>query len=156
MRVRSNSKITSLLLCVMLIVAMALTTTGCNGNLGKDPLTGTQTGQTTEQNTEIKTTVLGQGATKFLFTVVDKEGKETRFEIHTDKKMVGEALMELKLIEGEEEQFGLYVKKVNGITADYDTDGTYWAFYVNGEYASSGVDTTQIREGDTYSFKVGK
>lgn len=156
MRVRSNTRITSLLLCVMLIVAMALTTTGCNGNLGKDPLTGTENGQTTEQNTESEVTVLGQGETKFLFTVVDKDGKETKFEIHTDKKMVGEALLELKLIEGEDSQFGLYVKKVNGITADYDVDGTYWAFYVNGEYASSGVDTTEIKAGETYSFKVGK
>lgn len=50
----------------------------------------------------------------------------------------------------------LYVKTVNGITADYDTDQTYWAFYVNGEYASTGVDSTPVNEGDTYEFKVEK
>ena len=49
-----------------------------------------------------------------------------------------------------------YVKKVNGITADYDADQTYWAFYVNGEYATAGVDSTTIEEGATYSFKVEK
>ena len=49
-----------------------------------------------------------------------------------------------------------YEKTVNGITADYDTDGSYWAFYVNGEYASSGVDSTPVVDGDTYSFKVEK
>ncbi len=87
-----------------------------------------------------------------LFT--DKDGNETQFEIHTDKEMVGEALQELNLIDGEEGEYGLFVKTVNGITADYDTDGVYWAFYVNGEYATSGVDVTQITEGDSYALKV--
>ena len=68
--------------------------------------------------------------------------------------MVGEALQELNLIDGEEGEYGLFVKTVNGITADYDTDGVYWAFYVNGEYATSGVDVTQITEGDSYALKV--
>ena len=49
-----------------------------------------------------------------------------------------------------------FVKTVNGITADYDTDKVYWAFYVNGTYATSGVDTTPVKEGDKYSFKVEK
>ena len=35
-------------------------------------------------------------------------------------------------------------------------DRTYWAFYVNGEYASTGVDSTPVNEGDTYEFKVEK
>ena len=58
--------------------------------------------------------------------------------------------------EGEDGQYGLYVKTVNGITADYDVDGTYWAFYINGEYAMSGVDVTDIAAGSTYAFKVEK
>ena len=48
------------------------------------------------------------------------------------------------------------MKTVHGITADYDTDQTYWAFYVNGEYAQTGVDSTNVTAGDTYSFKVEK
>ena len=86
--------------------------------------------------------------------MVDKEGNETPFEIHTDKETVGDALAELGLIDGEEGDYGLYVKTVNGITADYDKDGVYWAFYVNDEYAPSGVDSTVITEGNHYSFKV--
>ena len=57
---------------------------------------------------------------------------------------------------GDEGEYGLYVKTVNGITADYDKDGAYWAFYVNGEYASSGVDSTPIAEGESYCFRVEK
>ena len=152
MRFKSNKKIASELLCMMLIMAMAFTTVGCNTDKASDnqPQAEAQASVETESN------VLGEGQTKFAFVVVDKDGNETNFEIHTDKATVGEALLELELIAGETSEYGLYVKTVNGITADYDVDQTYWAFYVNDEYAMSGADTTVIEEGATYSFKVEK
>ena len=55
---------------------------------------------------------------------------------------------------GDDSEYGLYVKTVNGITADYDKDGVYWAFYIDGEYAAAGVDATAIEEGSSYSFKI--
>ena len=162
----------------MLVVAMALFTSGCNDKKKETPVTqevaseesvetveaesSNEEGQTEEANTqseetaESEVTVLGEGETTFLFTVVDKEGSETVFEIHTEKEIVGEALQELELIEGEVGEFGLFVKTVNGIVTDYDVDKTYWAFYINGEYAMSGVDTTAIEEGNSYMFKVEK
>ena len=146
MKVRNNKKFTSWLLCMMLIVAMALTA-GCGEKK--------QTDNAKEQQL-FEGGVLGEGQTQFAFTVVDKDGKETSFEIHTDKTTVGDALLELELIAGDKGEYGLYVKQVNGITADYDVDQTYWAFYVNGEYAMSGVDATNIEAGSTYSFKVEK
>ena len=139
----------SCVLLVVLIAAMALFAVGCGDN---NTPQGTEAPQTTvsAQNK----TVLGEGAKVFDFTVTDYDGKETAFEIHTDKEIVGEALLEFELIEGDESEFGLYVKYVNGIRADYDKDGKYWAFYVDGEYASAGVDTTAIEEGKAYAFKV--
>ncbi|MBP3595044.1 MAG: DUF4430 domain-containing protein [Lachnospiraceae bacterium] len=146
MKFRSNKKFTSWLLCMMLIVAMALTA-GCGEKKQED---NSSAGQ------EVSTNKLGEGKTQFNFTVVDKDGKETAFDIHTDKTTVGDALLELELIAGEESTYGLYVKTVNGITADYDVDQTYWAFYVNGEYGMTGVDATDIEAGATYTFKVEK
>ena len=157
MQMKRSKKLTSFILCMVLIVAMALGTTGCNGSTGKDTSSsvGTEVNQQTDSNaSEAGATVLGTGSTEFSLAVVDQEGSETQFEIHTDKKTVGEALLELGLIAGEESEYGLYVKTVNGITVDYDKDGAYWAFYINGEYASSGVDSTEITEGESYSFKV--
>lgn len=150
MKTRS-SKLTSLLLCMMLIVAMAFTTTGCNGDNNES-----QTVTESAANTSTEVSVLGEGETEFTFTVVDKDGNKTHFEIHTDKEIVGDALIDLGLIEGDEGEYGLYVKTVNGITADYDTDQTYWAFYINDEYAMTGVDSTAITAGDSYTFKVEK
>ena len=154
----------SFVLCLALIAAIALTAMGCDQ--AKTPETpetnGDATVTTAEGGTVAETpdpnapTIKGEGATIFYFNVVDKDGKETKFEIHTDKTIVGEALLELGLIEGEAGPYGLYVKKVNGITADYDVDGTYWAFYVGEEYGMTGVDMTDIEPGATYAFKVSK
>jgi len=103
---------------------------------------------------QMDVTVVGEGATVFPFVVVDADGNEKQFEVHTEKTMVGDALLELGLIAGDTAEYGLYVKTVNDITVDYDADGKYWAFYINGEYAMTGVDTTPITEGEEYSFKV--
>ncbi len=135
----------SCILCTVLIVAMALITAAC-GDKADQPASETVT--ITDGD------VLGDGEVRFDFTVVDQEGKSVTCEICTDKKLVGEALQELGLLAGEEGPYGLYVKTVNGITVDYDKDGKYWAFYVDDAYASSGVDATEIRAGESYAFKV--
>ena len=44
------------------------------------------------------------------------------------------------------------VDTVNGITLDYNKDGKYWAFYINNEYAMTGVDSTPVEEGAAYAF----
>ena len=172
MRMKQSKKSLSFVFCMMLIVAMALFTSGCNDKKTQAPSVQEMETSVTEkaaseaevqmeesfaeQSAKTEVTVLGEGESRFLFTVVDKEGTETAFEIHTDRKTVGEALLELGLIAGEESEFGLFVKSVNGITADYEIDKTYWAFYINGEYAVTGVDTTVIEENSTYMFKVEK
>ncbi len=135
------------------IFSFALFAAGCGGGDKKGAALGTVE---TSVKSESGISVLGEGKTKFAFSVTDKEENETQFEIHTDKETVGEALSELGLIEGEDSEYGLYVKTVNGITADYDKDGVYWAFYINGEYASTGVDSTKIVEADSYAFKIEK
>lgn len=103
-----------------------------------------------------KLEVVGEGEVQFVFEIVDAEGSVTKMAVNTDKKTVGEALVDNGLVEGEDSEYGLYVKTVNGITADYDVDQTYWAFYIDGEYAMTGVDQTDIEAGSTYSFKVEK
>ena len=150
----SNKKLLSLILSTMLIVAMAFSMTACSDKHTDASQTETEANVNTEVDTQSDVTVLGEGATVFNFVVVDKDGNETLFEIHTDKTVVGDALLEHELIAGEDSAYGLYVKTVNGITADYDVDGTYWAFYIDGEMAMSGVDATDVTAGAAYSFKV--
>lgn len=100
----------------------------------------------------ISYTVLGEGSTTFYVTVADVDGTVTKFQVNTDAATVGEALVAVELIEGHDTEYGLYVDAVNGITADWDTENAYWAFYINGEYAVTGVDATEIVAGTTYEL----
>ena len=139
MKMTRIQRFLSFSLCIVLIAAVALFTFGCNG-----------------QTTDPGETEAPQMPKTFTFIVVDAAGQETPFTVTSTKKTVGEALLDEGLIEGEDGPYGLYVKKVNGIVADYDTDKVYWAFYANGDYAGNGVDVTEICAGDEYALRVEK
>ena len=143
MKNNSMRKLLSLVLVFVLMAAAALT--GCSGKPAETTAPVTPGGAVTE---------LGEGAKALEMTIVDKDGNTHAYLIHTDAEMVGQALMDLELIDGEEGAYGLYIKSVLGQVLDYETDGMYWAFYVNGEYAMTGVDLTPIVEGDRYQLKA--
>lgn len=145
-------RILSIILCIVIVAAISLFTQGCTDN----DTTGTTSPETTVSDVSETPEVIGQGAKAFFFIAEDKDGKETKWEVHSDEDTVGKALLAEGIIEGEDGPYGLYVKTVNGITLDYDTDGLYWAFYENGEYALTGVDQTEITEGQTYAFRPQK
>ncbi len=141
MKIKRCLKLEILILAVVLLFGIA----GCKGADKTDNSSATITSQTD----------IGEGEKEFTFTV-EADGEKKVYSVNTDKETVGEALLELKLISGEQGDYGLYVKEVDGISADYDKDKAYWAFYVNGEYATSGVDKTEIKEGESYAFKKEK
>ena len=133
---KTFSRFLSAVILFALFTAMALTANGC-----------------AKTNTESSS---GPQIATFTLIVTDGDGNETAVTVTTDKKTVGAALLEQGIIENNSGPYGTYVKKVNGILADYDVTGTYWAFYINGEYAMTGVDSTNITDGATYSLKVEK
>lgn len=140
----------SFLLCIVLIAAAAWVTTGCSSSGAEEE--SSVVGEAVAKDGD----TLGTGETEFPLIIADQNGNEIRITVCTDQTVLGEALQELGLIEGEEGPYGLYIKAVNGIRADYDKDQVYWAFYVNGDYAVSGVDVTEIRDGDEYALRVEK
>ncbi len=99
----------------------------------------------------VKNTEFGTGEKTITVQVV-AEGKRVNFTIHTDKKTVGEALIEHDLIAGEDGPYGLYVKYVNGIKADYDENKAYWAFSKDSKPLDTGVDKTKIADGEKYEL----
>ena len=157
------------LLLVLLLAAAALT--GCAQNptaSTEAPKTQAQTeAPKTEAQTEAPATEtagrvgtqpqeLGEGSTLFYLDVTDRDGVTSSYAIHTDADTVGAALVDLNLIAGDESEYGLYVKTVGEETLDYDANGMYWGFYENGEFAMTGVDSTAITDGATYSFVATK
>ena len=144
MKTKINFKsVVLMLMAVMMLMSML----SCGETVDKEGLW--------ENATYRKDMEFGKGAKTITVEVKVGESAVT-FTIHTDKATVGEALFEHELISGDQGQYGLYIKTVNGILADYDVDQSYWGFYVNGEYALSGVDTTEIDETAKYQLVYTK
>ncbi len=108
-----------------------------------------------ESATYLEDMTFGNGSKKVLVEV-KAEDRSVTFTIYTDKEKLGEALIEHNLISGENGAYGLYVKVVNGITADYSINQSYWAFTKNGESMQSGVDKAEISGGEHYELVYTK
>ena len=143
MKNNSIKKLLALVLVFVLTAAAALT--GCSTTPAETTAPPAETTPVTE---------LGEGASNFELTIVDKEGVTHLYRVHTNVGMVGEALIEVDLIDGEQGPYGMYIKSVLGQVLDYETDGMYWAFYVGGEYAMTGVDQTPVEHEAQYMLKA--
>ena len=153
------------LLSLILVLACIFMCVACSGPVENPKTNGEET--TNSESGSIASTGLWENATytsdtefgsgaKTVVVEVKVEEQTVRFTIKTDKDTVGAALLEHGLIEGEEGQYGLYVKVVNGIRADYDKDKRYWAFYIDGEYAMTGIELTEITDGAKYQLEYAK
>jgi len=88
--------------------------------------------------------------------VVHADQSEKEFTYETDDEYLGELLTEEGLVEGETSEYGMYITKVDGEQAVFETDNAYWALYENGEYASTGADQTVLDNGDEFSLVYTK
>ena len=138
-------------LSVLLIAVLALTCAACN-----QAAPSNSADQSVWANaTYTEDTTFGEGNTTVLVEVKVGDNAVT-FTLNTDKKLLSEALMEHDLIAGDEGEYGLYVKVVNGITADYDKDGHYWSLCKDGGMVMTGVDATEIQDGEHYELVYAK
>lgn len=96
-----------------------------------------------------------KGAKSITLTVVDNNGAEKAYKANTDAEYLSQVFDEIKglTVEGTKSEYGLYIETVNGLTADYSIDSSYWAIYVNGEYGSYGADSQPVADGDSYALK---
>lgn len=92
------------------------------------------------------------GAKAITVTVVHKDGTSKDFTYQTDEEYLGPVLLTEGLVVGENGPYGLMISAVDGETADWNVDQSYWALYIGEEYATSGADTTPIADGDTFKL----
>lgn len=94
----------------------------------------------------------GEGSKTVTVTVTAEEQSVT-FTIHTDAEFLEEALVENELVDGDESAFGLYIKYVNGIRADYDLDGGYyWGLTKDGKATDYGAGSAPVTDGAAYGL----
>lgn len=139
-------KVSALLVALVMLITLTACTSGDDTATPNDVVASVWDEAQYTEDTE-----LGEGATTVQVEVKAGE-KSITFTIHTDADTLGDALLTHALVEGEDSQYGLFIKRVNGILADFDIDGYYWGVYKNGEYLMTGVDTTVIADGEHYEL----
>ena len=125
---RFSERILPMLCALLLLLGVCIGTIACGNS---NPAI------TTDATTSVSTTTTAPkqeqpelAKATFTFKVTHADGSVKTFEVKTNAETVGAALLAEGLIEGEMGDYGLYVKIVDGETADYNVDQSYWAFYI--------------------------
>ena len=92
------------------------------------------------------------GGKNITVTVVHKDGSEKVFQYATDAEYLGEVIVAEGLVNGEEGPYGLYFDTVDGETADWNVDQSYWSILIGEEYATIGADGIALTDGGAYSL----
>lgn len=135
-------KITTKILAVAMILVMALALMACD-HVGAE-------GKWVEA-TYRSDRSFGNGKTTIEVEVVVEEQSVT-FTVKTDKENLEDALLEHDLIDGDASQYGMYIKYVNGIRADYEKDGAWWNICKDGVALMTGASGESIGDGNHYEF----
>ncbi len=83
--------------------------------------------------------------------VIAADKTEKAFNIETDKKNLGDALLEEGLVTEDEHKSGFYTY-IDGVRADYNKDGAWWCFTKGGETVMVGANELEIADGDTFEI----
>ena len=113
-----------------------------------------------EDATYTEDTTMGEGS-KMVDVYVTAADKSVKLTVKTDEEKLGAALLALGIIEGDMGEFGIYIKVVNGMTADYDVDASWWGFNKvlpdgTRETMMTGVDGVTISDGEAYELIYSK
>lgn len=93
------------------------------------------------------------GAKTVTLDVVHGDGSVATFTLHTDAETLRAALGEVEgLIAGDDGAYGLMVTTVDGETADWSRDQSWWCLTKDGVQLDTGVDSTLIADGEHYEF----
>ncbi len=92
-----------------------------------------------------------EGSKTITVTVVHKDETKKTFTYHTDAATLGEVLYAEGLIKAENIDEGMF-NIVDGEKADWNTDKSYWSLFEGDNYATEGVDTLLIQDGDAFTL----
>lgn len=77
------------------------------------------------------------------------------FNISTTRKYLGDALLDEKIISGEEGEYGIFITKAAGVEADESVE-EWWCITKEGESIMEGVSQIEIADGDKYELTLKK
>jgi hypothetical protein len=87
------------------------------------------------------------------FKIILEDKTEKTVTLKTEKGILAEALVEANIIEYN--STGLYTT-IDGVTADYSKDGSWWCITKGGEMLNFGLNDIKISDGETYEATYTK
>ena len=92
------------------------------------------------------------GSKEITIEVINSAEESTVYELKTDAEYLQQAMEEAEGLEFayDDGPYGATVHTVNGETVNFDTDGAYWGFNVNGEYCNYGISEQPVEDGDAF------
>ncbi len=84
--------------------------------------------------------------------VVHGDESERSFAYTTAEEFLGPVILGEGLVEGEDGPYGLNIHTVDGETASWEENQSYWALFIGEEYATTGADATPLTDGETYKL----
>ena len=83
--------------------------------------------------------------------IVHKDGTVKKLEYTTEAEYLADLLLEKELVTGyASEEYGFTIESVDGVTADWNVDGAYWALYEGEEYATSSAAGIVLLDSGVY------
>lgn len=150
------------ILALLAALALALSLlTGCGQKPQEQPDTGAaqpaaegETLPDAEAPAGAETSEAGDSAATKQITLTVTYADETsqEYTIDTTAENLKEAIEGEVELGGSDGDYGFFLESVNGVTADYDADGAYWAIYVNDEYGMYAIDAQPVADGDAFAL----
>ena len=92
-----------------------------------------------------------EGSKQVTIQIVHKDGSEKKLEFSTEHEYLADLLLEKELVTGyASEEYGFTIESVDGVTADWNADGAYWALYEGEEYAVTSAAGIVLVDGGIY------
>ena len=88
-------------------------------------------------------------ATSFTLVIVHGDGSEKTLNITSEETYLARALIAEGVLTDEGIETGMYFT-VDGETASWEINQSYWALYVDGDYAVYGMNDTKLVAGAVY------
>ena len=92
-----------------------------------------------------------QGAKTITVTVVHSNGTVKDFTCHTDEEYLGPVLVAEGIAVADESNPGMY-NPIDGESASWEANKSYWALFIGEEYAMQGIDQTPVYDGSTFKL----
>ncbi len=94
-----------------------------------------------------------EGSKNITVEVIHRDTSLNTFTYSTDREYLGEVLKDEGLVSGEEGPYGMFIKSVDGETAD-ESNQEWWCITKNNEKLGTSADQTPIADGEKYELTL--